>query len=381
MTITFFIITILYFVLIGSLIIGFDQIKEFKKQPSIQTTTFSVVIPFRNEADNLLELLKSLDNLEYPKNLFEVILIDDASEDASVTIIQKVLDTKFSKENFTRTDTQIIKNKRTTNSPKKDAITTAINKAKYDWIVTTDADCLLPKTWLKTFDAFIKNNDTKMIIAPVTYTNNDNFLDQFQLLDLLSLQGATIAGFGINRPFMCNGANLAYKKELFEKLNGFEGNASIASGDDIFLLEKAVSKFPKRVHYLKSNDAIVFTKPEASLTELFQQRLRWASKTSAYNNRFGKIVGLIVLLMNTTIILALVLSVIGSLNWFHFIYIFIIKFVIDFILIYKTAVFFNQIKYLKIYPLSSLVYPFFSVFVAAYSLFFEFKWKERRFTK
>jgi cellulose synthase/poly-beta-1,6-N-acetylglucosamine synthase-like glycosyltransferase len=372
MTIIFFIITILYLILIGWFVFGFNKIQEFIKETATQTTTFSIVIPFRNESENLPKLLKSLNQLEYPKDLFEVILVDDDSEDDSFAQIMRF----FASHRF---DFKVISNKRTTNSPKKDAITTAVNVAKYEWIITTDADCIFPKKWLKTFDTFIKSNNPKMIVAPVTYTTNNSFLEQFQLLDFLSLQGATIAGFGINKPFLCNGANLAYKKEVFVQLNGFEGNTSIASGDDIFLLEKAITTFSKQVHYLKSEAGIVTTKPQSSVAELIQQRVRWASKTTAYNNRFGKLVGIMVLLMNAIIIIAFVLSAIGVFNWFYFAFLFSSKFIIDFVLIYKTAYFFKQTKSLTLYPLCTLVYPLFSVFVAVYSQFFSYKWKQRRF--
>ena len=118
-----------------------------------------MIIPFRNEAENLPKLLKSIERLQYPKHLFEVILVDDASEDASVSVIKKVLDTNSSTDKCTRTNIRVIDNVRESNSPKKDAITSAIQMAKYDWIITTDADCILPKFWLDTFDAFIQKND------------------------------------------------------------------------------------------------------------------------------------------------------------------------------------------------------------------------------
>jgi len=379
MAILLFFITILYLILIGYFVFGYNRIQEFKKENTTQTTTFSIVIPFRNEAENLPDLLKSLSRLVYPKNLYEVILVDDDSDDDSVEIIRKVLESK--PFDCTQGDITILTNKRTSNSPKKDAITTAINTAKYNWIITTDADCTFSKTWLKTFDAFIKNNDSKMIIAPVTYTINNSFLEHFQLLDFLSLQGVAIAGFGINSPFLCNGANLSYKKEIFIRLHGFEGNTSIASGDDIFLLEKAVNMYPKQVHYLKSVASIVTTKPQTSVAELIQQRVRWASKTTAYNNRFGTMVGLMVLLMNAIITVSFILSTIGVFSWVYFAYIFSAKFIIDFVLVYKTASFFKQTKYLIMFPLSSLAYPLFAVFVAVYSQFFGYKWKQRRFKK
>lgn len=381
MMLTIIIITLFYCILIGYFILGFDKVEEFVEQDLTEKTKFSIVIPFRNEAENLSGLLQSLSNLDYPKHLFEIILVDDASEDDSVEIIQKVLDPKFSKENFTRTKVQILKNNRTSNSPKKDAISTAIKTAKYDWIVTTDADCVFTASWLKTIDAFIQTNNPKMIVAPVTYSINKTFFQNFQLLDFLSLQGATTAGFGIKKPFLCNGANFAYKKSLFNELNGFKGNTNIASGDDLFLMEKALQIHPKDVKHLKSLKALVSTKPQATITALIQQRLRWAAKTTSYNNTFGKLVGLIVLLMNALIISVVLLIIISVMRFEFLILIFALKFFLDLLLIRKSARFFNQKISLKLYAISSFTYPFFSVFIAVYSVFFGFKWKDRSFKK
>ena len=319
-------ITVAYLLLIGSFIFGFDRIKTFTLDDSEAKTTFSVIIPFKNEAENLSKLLQSISELNYPNNLFEIILVNDESDDGSMDIIQQVFDTKFSFENSTRTDIKVINNDRKTNSPKKDAINIAISQAKYEWIVTTDADCIVPKYWLDSFDAFIQKNDTNFIVAPVSYHKIDTFLKRFQTLDFLSLIGATIGGFGINKQFLCNGANLAYSKGFFKELNGFEGNTNIASGDDIFLLEKAVRNNSKKVHYLKSEKVIVKTKPQPNYKNLLSQRIRWAAKTSSYNNLFGKLTGIIVLLMNASIICSLLFVLIGLLNAEFLGYIFIIKF-------------------------------------------------------
>ncbi|MFD0990179.1 glycosyltransferase [Mariniflexile jejuense] len=377
MMLTSIIITLLYLMLIGSFAFGFDKINLFKLEDLPAKTTFSVIIPFRNEAENLPALLKSINALNYQNTLFEIIFVDDASEDESVKIINNILK-GFSNN---QPNISIIKNKKTSNSPKKDAITTAIEHAKHEWIITTDADCLLPKYWLDSFDEFIQKNDTNCIAAPVNYIEKNCFLNRFQLLDILSLQGATIGGFGINKPFLCNGANFGYKKDLFIDLNGFEGNTNTASGDDIFLLEKAAKKHPKQLHYLKCELAIVLTKAQPSLKTLISQRIRWAAKTSHYNNWFGKFTGLIVLLKNALIITLLLLTIIGSYNLKVFLYVLIIKFNIDFFLIYKSAVFFNKKGALRSYIVGFLVYPFFSVYVAFISLFSSYKWKGRTFKK
>ena len=275
----------------------------------------------------------------------------------------------------------VISNDRKTNSPKKDAITSAINKAKFEWIITTDADCILPKYWLDSFDEFIQKTDTKCIAGPVTYHDNNSFLNRFQILDLLSLQGATIGGFGIKKPFLCNGANFCYEKTIFDILNGFEGNHEIASGDDIFLLEKIVNNYPKQLHYLKCEQAIIKTQSQPNWTNLISQRIRWAAKTSAYNNWLGKLTGLLVLLMNASVIIITLLAIIGSFNIKILVYILFIKLNIDFFLIYKSATFFNQKAVLRSFIFAFILYPFFSCYVAFISVFKSYKWKGRKFKK
>ncbi|OYX24945.1 MAG: glycosyltransferase [Flavobacteriales bacterium 32-35-8] len=375
-----FIVTLCYVLLIGSLALGFDRIKVFKLDKSLSKTTFSVIVPFRNEAENLPFLLESISKLNYPKHLYEVIFIDDDSEDESVKIINQVLDTsRFHPK--AQTNVTIIKNERKTKSPKKDAITSAINLAKYDWIITTDADCQLPEFWLNSFDEFIQHTNAKCIVAPVTYHDDTNFLNRFQLLDILSLQGATVGGFGINKPFLCNGANFGYQKSIFKELNGFEGNTNIASGDDIFLLEKIVTLYPKESHYLKCDHAIVTTKTQESWQELVSQRIRWAAKTSAYNNGFGKLTGLIVLLMNALIVAVLLFTLLNTFSAKILLYILVIKLYLDFLLIYKTASFFNQRNILRSYLIGFILYPFFSVYVAFLSVFNGYTWKGRNFKK
>lgn len=367
-------IVVLYGLLIASLALGFGLVKPFRDSNFRTLTRFSIIVPFRNEVENLPALIKSLENLDYSNDHFEIIFVNDDSQDNSVELSLRLL-------SCSQLDFKIIDNHRTSNSPKKDAITKAIQHAKYDWIITTDADCKVPKKWLDTCNSYINNNDVLMVAAPVTFTFSNSWFTQFQMLDLLSLQGATIGGFGLKSPFLCNGANLLYRKEVFTSLNGFESNNKIASGDDIFMLEKALKKFPKKVGYLKSEKAIVYTDAEASLSALIQQRIRWAAKSSAYSNTFGKLVGLLVLLMNVLIVATLILSVLGLFKWLYFVTILALKLAVDYLLLYKSAKFFNQSKALNVYFFSGLIYPFFSVFVIYKALFFNYKWKGRSFKK
>ncbi len=376
MTIIAIIITISYLLLIGSFIYGFDKVVDFTLKDLKSKTKFTVIIPFRNEENNLPALLESITKLNYHKGMYEVIFVNDDSDDDSLKILES---SDLAKDK--RIDFSIINNDRKTNSPKKDAIALAISKAKYEWIVTTDADCVLPKFWLDSFDEFIQLQHPEFIIAPVTYVNMNRFLYRFQLLDILSLQGSTIGGFGIGKAFLCNGANLAYTKRIFESVNGFEGNDTIGSGDDIFMLEKASKAFPEKVKLLKCEQAIVSTLPQLSMDSLISQRIRWASKSGAYKNIFAKLSGIIVFLMNGGMIVFGLMTLSGIIKLNILLYLLIIKFAIDFLLIYKAANFTNQKEVMKSYVFAFILYPFFCVYIVFASIFRTYKWKDRNYLK
>jgi cellulose synthase/poly-beta-1,6-N-acetylglucosamine synthase-like glycosyltransferase len=357
---------LIYILFIGQLFYGFNRMIRFSKKEFTPKTSFTIVVPFRNEKENLPNLLHSISLLHYPKELVEVILVDDESEE-----VFSVQHSVFS--------LKVIKNIRKSNSPKKDAIETAIEIAKHDWIITTDADCLVQKDWLTIYDQYIHENEVEMVASGVCYVPKKDFLSAFQNLDLLSLQGATIGSFGINQPFMCNGANFAYSKQFFKELNGFQGNETIASGDDVFLLQKAVSVAPEKVGFLLAKESIVATKPVVTWSELFQQRVRWASKSTGYSSIYGKLLALLVFGGNLAWIVSFLLWLIGFIDQNIFMLFVALKFLIDFILIYKTASFFeSKLQYVLA---SSLLYPFFSVSVAVYSLFGKYSWKGRNFKK
>ncbi|MCX7550955.1 glycosyltransferase [Xanthomarina sp. F2636L] len=374
MIILIFVITFLYLLLIGIFIYGFDKVEDFKYEETIIKTKFSIIIPFRNEAENLPDLLNSVSELKYPFSSFEIIFVNDDSEDASIKIIKNHLEK-------TDIDFKIIENNRMSKSPKKDALSVAIEQAKNPWILTTDADCLLSKLWLECVNSFIHKNQVSMISGPVAYDKIKTFLDRFQAFDFLSLIGVTIGGFGLNTPFLSNGANLAYKKDFFKTLNGFEGNTDIASGDDVFLLQKAIEKHKDFVCFLKAKEAIIITKPQPDFASLKSQRVRWASKTTHYKNSFGKLSGLIVFLMNACLIVSLLFAFMDILDVMFVFIIFILKIIIDFILLYKTASFFNQEKLFSSYLFSAFIYPFFSVYIAIISMFSNYKWKDRGYRK
>lgn len=356
-------ILVLYMGCVVLFIIGFSRLRSFQGQLTTPQSSFTIVVPFRNEKEQLPKLLKSLEQINYPREMFEVLLVDDSSEDEFI----------LPKMDFT---VKILASHRQSNAPKKDAIQTAIEYALHPWILTTDADCEVPCTWLSTLDGFIKNNpQVAMVCGTVTYGESHGFLQHFQQLDLLSLQGVTMGSFGINLPFMCNGAHFAYTKSFFHELNGFEGNDSISSGDDVFLLQKAVAQFPEKVAYLKLNTQVVTTRYAATWKELFHQRVRWAAKSTAYKSWFGKAVALIVFMANGSLIITFLLWMIQSITLDIFLLLLVMKVSVDIILLLQIMLWLKRIP--KAILVSSLFYPFFSFSVAFYSLWGSYTWKGR----
>ena len=308
MTILFFFILCLYAFQIIWIIGGIHKLPIFEIEERDPTTLFSIIVPFRNEAENLSGLISSLETIDYTKENFEIILINDDSEDASAEIVST-----FIKES----DLNILlfNNHRDSKAPKKDAITLGISKSNYDWIVTTDADCEVPETWLKNLNSFILKHQPKLIASPVAYEVQRTFINDFQNLEFLSFQGVTMGCFGHNKPIMCNGANLAYHKSIFYEVNGFEGNNHITSGDDVFLLEKVSQAYPKGTHFLKSNMSIVTTKSESSWSGIIQQRTRWAAKSGNYTYAFTKVLGALIFLTNLSLVSGLLFTFFDVIDW------------------------------------------------------------------
>ena len=371
-SIVLFVVLLVYVVFIIQLIWGFGKVKSFETTDLAPKTAFTIVVPFRNEEKNLNKLLDSLSQLNYPISLIQIVMIDDFSKDNSTRIYNNW------RLNHQEVDTTLLENMLLSNSPKKDALTRAIPIAKYDWIVTTDADCIVDKNWLLTLDNYIQENSPEMIVGSVMYKAKNNWFHHFQQLDLMSLQGTTMGSFGIGKPFMCNGANFAYTKKFFTEIGGFGGINDKASGDDVLLLQKAVNANKEKVHYLKNTDSIVKTKPENDLFKLFMQRVRWAGKTTGYKSSYAKFLAVIVLLMNLSLTIAFCLLPFALLNWKMLLFVFLTKYVVDYILLYQSNSYLRKGKFFV--PMaSSLIYPLYCSLVGVYSLFGSFTWKGRRF--
>ena len=315
---------------------GWRSIPDFIPSQNIPLVKISVIIPARNEEENIGQLLAALQQQTYPKELFEIIVIDDHSTDITSEVVHKFAGVRL----LSLKEDDI-------NSYKKKAIETGIAVASGEFIVTTDADCLPHPKWLELIVTFKEEKNAAFIAAPVVFKNDSSLLQIFQTLDFLVLQGITGASVYKKKLSMCNGANLAYERKIFYEVNGFTGVDHIASGDDMLLMHKIWKKYPQLVHYLKSKEAIVLTQPMKTWKEFFNQRIRWASKAKHYDDKRIFWVLLLVYLFNLSFLMLLVAGCWLPVLWLYFIALVVAKTIIELPFVYAIASFFGKKSLIK----------------------------------
>ena len=358
---------------ISALYLGFLRLKKPVLQKTTKTQGFSIIIPFRNEAENLEALLQSIALVNYHSDQFEVLLINDGSTDN----FESILDA-FVQQN-SNLNIRLLDREMRSNAPKKDALLTGIKHAAFPWIVTTDADCTVPSNWLKYFNQAIDDNDAVMYAAPVKFKGGNGYLFLFQQLHFSGLLGCGIGAFGLGRPFLSNGANLCYNSNHFYKVGGFEQSLNIAGGDDIMLMEKFLASAPGKVKFIFHHEATVETLTANTWGEFFQQQLRWAAKSKHYKNSLSTFISWLVFLQNLGVLVLLGASLFNPIYWTYLLFCFFGKFLVDSLMISKVYNFFNLKRNLINQLLVSLTYPFFIVMVGILSQFLSFGWKERKF--
>lgn len=344
------------------------------------STKVSVVIAARNEEDNISKCLESIRQQTYPAEHFEVIVVDDHSEDRTAEIVSKFGGNIRCIKLADHVTPGL-------NSFKKKAIAVGIENSNGQLIVTTDADCYCPENWLTTFAAFYESYKPAFIAAPVLISSGNRFIEIFQMLDFMMLQGIT--GGAVNKGLhnMCNGANLAYEKSAYDAVKGFEGIDNIATGDDMLLMHKIDARFPDRTMYLKCQDAIVNTAPVHSISEFFNQRIRWASKADKYQDRSLFPALLLVYFFNLAMFVLPVWSIFykGEMPyWFpmpvivYWIILLVLKCSAELFLLYPVARFFKSTSMLWLFPLLQPFHIVYTLIAGWLGKFGSYKWKGRR---
>ncbi len=362
---------------------SWGSIPDFKVEANSKLgTKISIIIPARNEEENIGYCLQSIIEQSYPAHLFEVLVVDDHSTDKTAAIIKS-----YASNNVKLISLKDYLSANEINSYKKKAIEISIQQSNGELIVTSDADCIFPKNWLTTIATFYESKRPAFIVMPVLISYGKKMIEVFQSLDFMTLQGIT--GASVHEKFhsMCNGANLAYTKEAFITVNGFKGIDNIASGDDMLLMHKIYNQFPNNIEYLKSREVIVTTNPVSTIQEFFNQRIRWASKADQFDDKRIFIVLIIVYFLNVLMMVLPILALISNrsisimniqLSMFNFYAsLLLIKTIFELFFLYPVAKFFNQTKLLWWFPIAQPFHIVYTVIAGWLGKFGKYTWKER----
>lgn len=338
--------------------------------PHLPDPFISIVISARNEEEQIERCLEQFARQSYPASQFELILADDASEDATFSKARAFLANSG-------IDHQLIR--QTEHKGKKHNLALAISKARGSVIVTSDADVVFRySTWLSTIARYFKAFQPEMLVMPVDFEPDGKLLSAFQIVENAALTGITAGYTGLQKPFMCNGANLAFRKSAFEAAGGYASHQHIASGDDVFLLEDLKKNNPRGIHYLFSRELIARTLPQESLKDLLRQRLRWASKTRHNPSALNLFAGLIIMLANL-LFLALVVAIIRKSWIIPYLSIFVAaKFVFDFLLLFLASDFLGRVRYLVWFLPFECVYWIYAFTIGISSFFIKPTWKGKK---
>jgi cellulose synthase/poly-beta-1,6-N-acetylglucosamine synthase-like glycosyltransferase len=355
-----------YAVLIGFYYRHWKQLKEYV--PGSPSNVFvSVMIAARNEEKTLPLLLNDLQQQTHPRHLFEVVIVDDFSTDATPRLANE-LPTNFRMVQPAGSPEQ---------SSKKKAIARGVAEAKGELLLITDADCRVGPAWIATAASFYEKHNASFIAAPVRYTGGNTLVQMLQVLDFVTLQGITAASVSARFHTMCNGANLAYTKKAFESVGGFEGIDRMPTGDDMLLMHKIWKKDPSAVFYLKSKDAIVSTAPMATWKDFLMQRRRWASKTLVYDDY--RIIAVLAFVLQLNL-LPFVLLAAGLVQAKYFLYLLLFligKSVIEWPFVFSVARFFNQQKRMRYFFFLQPLHVVYTVVVGIWSQVGTYEWKGR----
>lgn len=339
------------FVIIFSLFVLFLSIgiKLNKKVKNPAQNRFSILIACRNEEENLPALFDSLNKIDYPENLFELIIVDDASSDSSNEILSAYCSTK---ENYSNYKISI---KDLEYLGKKAALKLAAKKAKYEILIFTDADCIVPEYWLKSF-----NNHISADVDMVTGSVLEPYAKGMHRFSGRMNSGIYASTVGLKLPFACSGGNFCLRKKRFEQVGGYSKIRNYIAGDDKLMLNMVKSSGGK-ISY--NPEALVMTAP-----------VHHSNKSDQKKRRFGKFK------MSTIGIKLLQLAVLAFYFYLPFAiirtglvnliiyYLASLAFLISTIHTHKLKLFFSDF-------FNVLIFPYYLIYYSIAGMLFKWKWK------
>ncbi len=331
---------------------------ELRDQPLV-----SIIIPARNEERTISFLLHDLSLQSYQH--LEVIVVDDHSQDGTVEKVEH----------------EMKRDKRITllsnvDHGKKSALALAIKSAKGSIIITTDADCRVNEPWVESLIPYFENAETKLVFGGVKISANALF-ENVQALEFASLIGSGAATAALGFPTMCNGANLAFRKDVFFEVEGYAGNIDVPSGDDEFLMRKIKEKYLDGIVFAGQRNAVVSTAPCKTFTEFMHQRIRWAGKWKHNTSMLSVALAIFIFSFQASIIVLASLFFLKRIDPFTAVILLSAKALLECIFLFKISNFFSlRWSWLSFLSLQ-LLYPFYVLTIGLLANVLSFSWKGR----
>lgn len=366
----FLILSFHYVIFLLKVYYGLSKLKIVESE-RIPQEFISIIVPFRNEEKNILNIYNSLTAQNYPTEKYEIIFVDDSSNDNSLNLLNNLPKKEYVSIHSVPKD--YFKN-----AHKKRAIRFGIEKSKGEIIVTTDADCIHKKEWLRNLLKFI-DEKTGFVSGPVEFISNSNLFSKMQRLEFAGLVITGAGLIGSNNPIICNAANIAYRKKAFEEVNGFTYQMSLSSGDDELLMQKIHRDTDYKIKFALDKNAIVSTEANPTIKEFYHQRKRWASKGLFYGDNLLLLKLVLIFLFYLSLIIQPILAIVLSAKFFiSFIISLLIKISSEYLILKKgTALLFDS-KILKSFFLTEILQVPYILISGFMGIFGNLVWKDRK---
>ncbi|MCX6246552.1 MAG: glycosyltransferase [Bacteroidetes bacterium] len=377
------VVSAFYFLIILLINIGIFQLKNSTNSPPHnlttspihQFTTVTILIPARNEEENIGFCLHDLSAQDYPMHQVEIVVVNDHSTDRTEA---EVMEFKRLHPAMSLRLIPVI-SIRNDRAFKKHSIRSGVDASSGVLIITTDADTRLNSGWISSMVSVYEQQQPKMIIGPVDFREENTFFERIQGMEFAGLMAATAGSCSMGFPLMCNGANLAFERQAYLETCNSEDDLMYPSGDDLFLMMKIRKRYgAKSINYLFAENAIVLTTAKKTFGGFFSQRIRWVSKSRGYTDFSVRTVSLLTWLFNFLLLSALVAGIFNVRLLFFSLILLGIKMILELPAVLRILVFYRKTRRGYLYPLTQVLNLVYVASVGILGNVLSYQWKGRR---
>lgn len=334
---------------------------------------FSVIVAARNEERFLPILLRKLKEQNYPVSMYEAIIVSDRSTDKTDRLIKDYAE-EYDNFHYLRIDEpgkELV--------GKKNALNEGIKKAKGDILLFTDADCSPGANWITSMNrAFTSDVDFIAGYSPLLTTKKGTFnkyLMGLKNLERLSVFTVAAGTLGWNWGVTAAARNMAYRRKVFEEVNGFEGIGKIPSGDDDLFLQKVSQTGDYKIAFNYDPDSFVPSFEHMSSRSQIEQEKRRGSKWKYYPLKI-KLMSALVFSFYAFLLFTFFLALLGSFSWNVFLTVFLLKWFVEFFFLLRGALEFRSLHLMLYFPIAEIFHlPYFIIF-GILGTFSDYSWKE-----